>query len=100
MALDPTPALVPVEGGVRIRLRAQPRAKRSEVVGMHGDALKLRIQAPPVDGKANAAIEAFLAELLGVPKRDVAVVVGLTGRDKTVEVRGLDRAEAARRIGS
>lgn len=86
------------EGGVRIRLRVQPRARRDEIVGLHGDALKLRIQAPPVDGKANAAIEAFLAMTLGVPRRDVGVVVGLTGRDKTVEVQGLSLEEVRERL--
>lgn len=99
MTFDPSPALSAVDGGVRIRLRAQPRAKRSEVVGLHGDALKLRVQAPPVDGKANAAIEAFLADLLGVPARDVAVVVGHTGRDKTVEVAGVGLEDARRALG-
>jgi uncharacterized protein (TIGR00251 family) len=83
-----------------MRLRAQPRAKRTEVVGMHGDALKLRVQAPPVDGKANAAIEGFLAEVLGVARRDVAVVIGHTGRDKTVEVRGLSLEQAREKLAA
>ena len=64
----------------------QPGAKKSEVSGVHGDALKVRIAAPPVEGKANAALIEFLAEAFGVPKRNVTITRGETGRRKTVRV--------------
>lgn len=73
---------------VRVSVHVQPRASRSEIVGVHGSALKLRIQAPPVDGAANAAVEILLAERLGVPRRAVTVVGGLTSRAKTVDIVG------------
>ena len=85
---------------VRVSVHVQPRASRSEIIGMHGSALKVRIQAPPVDGAANAAVELFLADRLGVPRRAVTVVGGLTSRAKIVEIEGTTeravRALAAR----
>lgn len=73
---------------VRVSVHVQPRASRSEIKGLHGSALKVRIQAPPVDGAANAAVEMLLADRLGVPRRAVTVVGGLTSRAKTVEIEG------------
>jgi uncharacterized protein (TIGR00251 family) len=84
------------DGAVRFTVRVQPRASTSEIAGVVGDALKVRLQAPPVDGAANEALVAFLADELGVPKRDVRVVTGHTARTKVVEVVGIDRARAAR----
>ena len=69
-----------------LRLRLQPRAGRDEIVGPHGDSLKVRITAPPVDGKANAHLTAWLAELFGVPHRQVTLLGGETGRDKLVRI--------------
>lgn len=71
---------------MRIAVRAQPGAKVSQVVGLHGDRLKIAVQAPPVDGKANAALCAFVAEWLGVAKRAVTLGAGETSRDKRVDV--------------
>jgi uncharacterized protein len=73
---------------VRVAVHVQPRASRSEIVGLHGAALKVRLQAPPVDGAANEALVALLSERLGVPRRAVRVVSGATSREKTVEVHG------------
>lgn len=73
---------------IRVSVHVQPRASRSEITGMHGSALKVRIQAPPVDGAANAAVESLLADQLGVPRRAVSVVGGLTSRVKTVDIEG------------
>lgn len=69
-----------------ITLHIQPGAKNTEVVGLHGDALKIRLAAPPVDGKANAALCDFLATRFQVPKRDVEVIAGLTSRQKRVAI--------------
>lgn len=83
--------------GVVLILHIQPGAKRSEVAGTHGDALKIRLAAPPVDGKANEALITFLAKALGVPKAHVDLVAGQTSRAKRVRVAGV--APAAVRTG-
>ena len=67
-------------------------ARRDEVVGVRGDQLVVRVQAPPVDGKANAAVEAFVAHAVGVPKSAVSVVRGHTSRDKVVRIEGAGEA--------
>ncbi len=65
----------------------QPRASRDEIAGLHGEALRIRIAAPPVDGEANAALCRFLADRFGVPKSAVSVESGESGRRKTVRIR-------------
>ena len=74
-----------------LTLRVQPGAKRTEVVGTHGDALKLRLAAPPVDGKANEVLVAFLAEAFGVAVRNVSLLTGHSSRSKRVRVDGPKR---------
>jgi uncharacterized protein (TIGR00251 family) len=74
-----------------------PRASATEVVGRHGDAIRIRLAAPPVDGAANAELVRFLAERLGVPRSAVSIARGMGGRRKTVAVTGLP-TEAALRI--
>jgi uncharacterized protein (TIGR00251 family) len=74
-----------------LRVRVQPRAKHSELAGRRAGALVVRVAAPPVEGKANAALCALLAELAGVPKTRVSVVRGASAREKTVRFEGLDR---------
>lgn len=83
----------------RFRVHVQPRAKRSGFAGRHGDALKVRLAAPPVDGAANEELVRVLAEALNVPRRAVRIVAGLMGRDKVVEVDGFAPGEAERRLG-
>jgi uncharacterized protein (TIGR00251 family) len=87
----------PGEEEVRLTLHVQPRASRTELAGRHGDALKVRVAAPPVDGAANAELVRFLAELLGVAKSAVEIVAGESGRRKVVAVHGVG-LEAARRV--
>ena len=77
---------------IRVGVHVQPRASRSEIVGVHGAALKVRLQAPPVDGAANEALVRLLADLLEVPRRSVQVVAGATSRAKTVEIEGTTEA--------
>ena len=88
--------------GCRLAVRVQPGASRSEVAGLHGTELKVRVKAPPVDGKANAALLEFLAELFRVKRGQCELLRGETARSKTVFVRGLNealaRAELAGRI--
>lgn len=75
--------------GALLRLRVAPRAKRTVVQGPHGDALKIRLAAPPVDGKANEALIAFLAERLDTPRQGIQLAHGAGGRDKQIAVTGL-----------
>ena len=72
--------------GVTIHIHAQPGAKRTEVSGLHGDCLKLRLASPPADGKANECLIEFLAERLGVKRVQVMITRGLSSRRKTVFV--------------
>jgi uncharacterized protein len=74
------------DGSLTLDLHCQPGAKRTEVVGTHGSALKIRLAAPPVEGRANEALIEFLAESFGVPRRNVTIVRGETGRAKTVRI--------------
>jgi len=71
---------------VVLALHVQPGARRTEAAGTHGDALKIRLAAPPVDGKANAELLRFLAEAFGVPLRQVAIERGETSRQKVVRI--------------
>ena len=72
--------------GWLIAVHAQPGAKKSAVAGLHGDALKIRVAAPPVEGKANQALIAFVASTLGLPKRAVSIVKGESSREKLLLV--------------
>jgi len=82
---------------VRLTLHVRPRAKLTEVAGLHGDAIRVRLAAPPVDGAANDELVRFLAERLGVARRAVRIVGGATARRKVVEIDGvaLDGARRA-----
>ena len=71
-----------------LTLHAQPNAKVSGIAGLHGDALKVRVAAPAVDNKANAALVEFLSGTLGVPKSAITIRHGATGRRKVVEITG------------
>ena len=74
------------EGRVTLSLHIQPGARKTEVMGLHGEALKIRLAAPPVDGKANEALLAFLAKTLGLPRARVTLKSGQTSRAKVVEI--------------
>ncbi len=82
----------------RITLVVSPGARRTELVGRHGDGWKARVAAPPEGGRANDAVEELLSSLLDVPRREVSVVTGRRSRQKVVEVRSLDTQEAERRL--
>lgn len=82
----------------RLTLHVLPRAARSAVAGPRGDAVKVRLAAPPVGGAANAELVRFLAERLGVRKDAVRLVAGASGRRKVVAIEGLEAAEALRRL--
>jgi len=86
------------DGRLVLRLHVQPRASRSELVGLHGDRLKLRLAAPPVEGRANEALVAFLAEALGLKRQQLELLRGLQGRDKDLLISGLDEAAVRARL--
>ncbi len=88
-----------IPGGVELSLHIQPRSGRTEIAGPHGDALKIRLAAPPVDGEANEELIRFLARTLGVPKSAVTLVSGATGRRKRVRVEGVGIAQASHLLG-
>ncbi len=85
--------VTPRGDAVRFAVRVQPKASRVGVDGLHGDALKVRVHAPPVDGAANAAVIEVIADALGVPKRAVRIVSGDSSRSKVVEVDGVSVAQ-------
>ena len=88
------------QDGASFSVRVQPRAKRDAVVGEVGDVLKLALTAPPLEGRANQACVAFLAQLLGVPRSAVQVAAGATSRTKRIRVVGLAADAVRARLAS
>ena len=87
-----TSAVIPVQqsaGAIIFSVKVQPRAKRNAVVGELGDALKLALTAPPIEGRANEACIAFLAELLNVPRSSITIASGQNSRRKLIRVAGV-----------
>ena len=85
--------------GAQFALRVQPRASRNAIAGVIGDAVKLAITAPPVDGKANQAVVEYLAELFDVAKSNIVIVSGESGRNKLIAVRGLSAEQVRKALG-
>jgi uncharacterized protein (TIGR00251 family) len=82
-----------------IAFQVQPRAKRTEVVGWHDDAIKIRLRAPPVDGAANDELVRFLAKQTGVPRSAITIVSGRTSRKKRISLEGVTESEVLRAFG-
>ena len=80
-----------VSGGVRIKLHVHPGAKRNGISGFFGDSVKFDLQTPPVDGKANAALQKVLSKLLKCSKSSIILISGETSRDKVLEIRNMDK---------
>lgn len=94
--------MLPVEergGSARFAVRALPRASRTQLAGVYGEAVRVRLAAPPVGGAANRELIAFLAKKLDVPRSAVRVVQGERARDKIVEVDGLSAEQVRTRLG-
>ena len=83
-----------------LNVRVIPRARKSAIAGMRGDAWLVRLQAPPVEGAANDELIGMLAKLLDVPRRDVTLVSGERSRDKRVRIASLDKATAQERLAA
>ena len=89
--------ITPIEDGIRLNLRVAPGAKHTSIAGTYGeDAIRLKVAAPPIDGRANTEVERFLATLLGIPRSQVTVTRGASSRDKVVLVCNLGEVEASR----
>jgi hypothetical protein len=84
-----------VADGCRLAVRVHPGARKNGVTGIHADTVKIALTSPPVDGKANEALIAFLAEALRLPRARVAIVAGLNSRAKTLRITGKSAAEVA-----
>lgn len=84
--------------GIRLRIRVQPRASRTEVVGLHGDAIRIRLSAPPVDGAANEALLRFLSDKLSISRSAVRIAAGENSRSKVVTASGIGLSEARERL--
>jgi uncharacterized protein (TIGR00251 family) len=87
-----------VTASTRLQLRVSPGSSRAAIVGRHGDAWKVRVTAAPEGGRANEAVVRLLAEVLALPRRDVAIVSGHGARDKVVSLAGIAPDEAERRL--
>lgn len=86
--------------GVVIHIHCQPGAKVSEIKGLHGDRLKIRLHAPAIEGKANSELIRFLSEILQISRSHIVLLRGDKSREKTVEVRGLSKDEVLSRLGN
>jgi uncharacterized protein (TIGR00251 family) len=84
--------------GATFNVKVHPRAKKNAVTGEFGDALKLALTAPPVDGAANAACIKFLAEVLDVPRSSITIAAGESSRQKVIRVAGLSAAQVDERL--
>ena len=84
--------------GVTVAVHVVPRSSRNEIAGIHGEALRIRLNASPAKGAANAALIALVAETLGVPQRQVQIISGHTSRRKVLAVSGLCEETAKRRL--
>lgn len=84
--------------GVLLPVRAVPRASKNEIQGIHGDALKVRLQAPPVEGKANEALVRFLSDTLDISRAQISIASGETGRNKAVLITGIPKIELLKKL--
>ena len=84
--------------GTLIKVKVIPRSSRTEILGKENDIYRMKLTDPPVQGKANKAAIELLAEKLGVPKREIEIVSGKTGRLKTIRIRGLTAGEVAQAL--
>jgi hypothetical protein len=88
----------PLPGGCTLSVRVHPGAKRDAIDGIHGEALKISVATPPSDGRANAALIAFLAKRLGIPRTSIQFLAGIASRTKTLHITGMTAGEVEARL--
>ncbi len=84
--------MIPIKesaGSITFQVKVHPRAKKDALTGVHGDALKLALTAPPVEGRANEAVVEFFADLLRLPRSSVTIAAGQTSRNKVVRITSI-----------
>ncbi len=91
-------AIKATDGGIRLTIRLTPKSSRDKVLGPHGDALKIALTSPPIEGKANAHLVKFLSKLLRVPKSAITFATGELSRNKVVDVDGVTVPEATQKL--
>ena len=84
--------------GSLLEVYVQPKASRTQIVGPFGEALKIKLKAPPVEGRANEELRAFLAKILGLPQKRIKLLSGLTSRRKSIYISGVTPQEIRQRI--
>ncbi|HEY5027598.1 MAG TPA: DUF167 domain-containing protein [Candidatus Angelobacter sp.] len=89
-----------IAGGATFAIKVHPRARKNAITGVVGDALKLALTAPPVDGKANQAVIEFFADLFAIPRSSVTIASGETSRNKIVRICGLSRTAVEQRLSA
>lgn len=87
-------------GYLYLRIHVQPRASKNEIIGIHGDSLKVRLTSPPVEGAANALLVEFVAKRLGISKSKAEIVSGEKSRKKVLKVEGITKTEAVSILGT
>ena len=93
--------MIPIRGtpaGATFQIRVHPRARKNAITGEIGDALKVALTAPPIEGRANQAVLSFFAELLNVPRSSITIAAGETSRNKLIRVSGLSAAQIEARL--
>ena len=93
--------MIPIKesaGSVTFQVKVHPRAKKDAVTGVHGDALKLALTAPPVEGRANDAVVEFFADFLRLPRSSVTIAAGQTSRNKVVRISGITAAALEQKL--
>ena len=87
------------EASITLKVRLQPRASRDGIDGLHGDALKVKVTAPPLEGRANKAVKKLLSEHLGIAPSQVEIIAGERSREKLLRISGISRAEIEKALG-
>ena len=87
------------EAAIFLKIHLRPRASRDAICGLHGDAIKVKLTAPPVEGKANKALQRFIAEKLNLSSSQVEIVAGQRSREKILKIAGISRAEVEKALG-
>ena len=87
------------EATITLKIHLLPRASRDEICGLHGDAIKVKVTAPPIEGKANKALQIFIAEKLNISASQIEIVAGQRSRKKTLRISGISRAAVEKALG-